>query len=143
MKEKVREAIRLDVPVRRYVTKKLIAVEKGTSIQESAGRMVEFDISSLAVVEKGKVTGFITDSDIKKRVVAGGVDVREPIDTVMTTDLITADINTGVGEIMEIMAENTIKHVLITEGEKTVGVITMRDIEDVSRRKLETYIARE
>lgn len=142
-RERIGESVRLDVPVRRYVTKKLIGVEKGRTIQESVARMVDFDISSLTITERDKVVGFLTDSDIKQRVVAGGVSSSEPIESVMTTNLITADINSTVKETLAVMSEHSIKHVLITDGEEIVGILTLRDIEDVGRQKLETYIARE
>jgi signal-transduction protein with cAMP-binding, CBS, and nucleotidyltransferase domain len=142
-RERVQESVMLDVPVRRYVTKKLIGVEKDTSIQNSVARMVDFDISSLTVTEGENVVGFLTDSDIKRRVVAGGVSPSEPIESVMTRDLITADINSTVKDVLAVMSEHSIKHVLITEESGIVGILTLRDIEDVGRQKLETYIARE
>jgi signal-transduction protein with cAMP-binding, CBS, and nucleotidyltransferase domain len=142
-RERVQESVMLDVPVRRYVTKKLIGVEKDTSIQNSVARMVDFDISSLTVTEGENVVGFLTDSDIKRRVVAGGVSPSELIESVMTRDLITADINSTVKDVLAVMSEHSIKHVLITEESGIVGILTLRDIEDVGRQKLETYIARE
>lgn len=142
-RERVQESVMLDVPVRRYVTKKLIGVEKETSIQKSVARMVDFDISSLTVTEGENVVGFLTDSDIKRRVVAGGVSPSEPIESVMTRDLITADINSTVKDVLAVMSEHSIKHVLISEEGGIVGILTLRDIEDVGRQKLETYIARE
>ncbi len=142
-RERVQESVMLDVPVRRYVTKKLIGVEKDTSIQKSVARMVDFDISSLTVTEGENVVGFLTDSDIKRRVVAGGVSPSEPIESVITRDLITADINSTVKDVLAVMSEHSIKHVLITEEGEIVGILTLRDIEDVGRQKLETYIARE
>lgn len=141
--EKIRDAVQLDDSIRWYVTKKLIGVEKEWTIQESVARMVNFDISSITVMEDEKVIGFLTDSDIKKRVVAGGVSPSEPIEKVMTRDLITLDINATIRDVLSVMSEHTIKHVLITDKGETVGVITLRDIEELGRQKLETHIARE
>lgn len=140
---KVQDAIQLEDSIRWYVTKKLIGVEKGWTIQESVARMVEFDISSIAVIEEGKVIGFLTDSDIKKRVVAGGVSPQRPIGEVMTRDLITLDINATVRDALSVMSGHTIKHVLITDNGDIVGIMTLSDIEDLGRQRLETHIARE
>lgn len=143
MEENSRELLGIDSPIRRYVTKKVIGIEKNKSIQESVARMVEFDISSITVTDNGKVVGFLTDSDIKKRVVAGGISPAGPIETVMTRELISADINTSVRDVMALMSDHAIKHMLITEKDEVVGLITLRDIEDLSMQRFETYIARE
>ncbi len=132
-----------EVPLRRYVTKKIIAISPKSSIKETVKKMVEFDISAIAIEEEENVIGFFTDSDIKKRVVAGGISPSEEIETVMTKELITADIGSTIKKGLALMAEHNIKHLLITEEEKIVGLLTLRDIEDVGRQKLETYIARE
>lgn len=141
--EKQTEPRRLEVPIRSYVTKKLISIERGRTIQESVARMVDFDISSLTITEGEKVVGFLTDTDIKKRVVAGGVSPAEPVETVMTRDLITADINTSVKDVLSLMSERTIKHVLVSDEDQIIGIITLRDLEDAARQALETFIARE
>ena len=143
MEKDNRELLQIDAPIRRYVTKKVIGIEKNKSIQESVARMVEFDISSITVTDNGRVVGFLTDSDIKKRVVAGGISPAGPIETVMTRELISADINTPVRDVMALMSDHTIKHMLITEKDEVVGLITLRDIEDLSMQRFETYIARE
>ncbi|MFP4170711.1 MAG: CBS domain-containing protein [Methanomassiliicoccales archaeon] len=132
----------LDEPVRNMVTKKLIGVEAGTSIQEGAGRMVEFGIGSLVVTEGGKVVGLITDSDIR-RLIASGMSVDTRAEEVMTEDPVTADINTPVKDALEIMYRRRIKHLLITEEGEIEGIVTLRDLEDLDRLRLETYISRE
>ncbi len=138
-----RQPVEFDMPVRRFVTKRLIGVEKETSIQEGVAKMVDFNISSLAVLEDEEVVGFVTDADIKERVVAQDRSANEPVSKIMTTELITADINTTIRAVLAIMSRHKIKHILITEKEKTVGIITLRDLETMDRQKFETYIARD
>jgi CBS domain-containing protein len=140
------EALRqeqLKTPIREYVTKKLVAVDIGKTIREAAQKMVEFGISSIAIEDEGAICGFITDTDLKEKVVAAGRSPAEEVKEIMTTDLITADINDSVDQILRLMADNKIKHVLIRENKEITGIITLRDVQDISRQKLETYIARE
>lgn len=133
----------LDKPIRGYVTKRLIGVNKDTSIKNGVKKMVEFNISSLVVTDNGEVIGFFTDADIKERVVARGISTDLPVSEIMTEDLITVDISTRVRNVLEIMSKSKIKHVLVTEKNKIVGIITFRDLKDMDRQKLETYISRE
>ena len=132
----------LDEPVRNMVTKRLIGVEVGTPLREGVGRMVDFGIGSLVVTEREKVIGLITDSDIK-RLIASGRSMDAPVEEVMTGDPVTADINTPVKDTLDIMSDNRIKHLLITEEGEIEGIVTLRDLEDLDKLRLETYISRE
>ena len=143
MKETTYQELELDMSIRRFVTRKLIGVEQETSIKNSVAKMVEFNISSMVVMSDDEVVGFFTDSDIKARVVAAGVSADSPVKEIMTTDLVTADVNTSVREALNLMASQKIKHILVTESDTIVGLITLRDLEDMERQKLETYISRE
>ncbi len=130
-----------NAPIKVYMTRKLIGVSPEDSVKKACEVMVEFDIGSLVVVEGGKVVGFFTKSDIIRRVVIPGLPNTTPVRHIMTENLITADINTPVKDVLDIMAKKGIKHILIEENEEIVGIFSLRDLLDVSRRKLETAIA--
>jgi CBS domain-containing protein len=129
-------------PVREVMTKKLIGIDSKASFREGVAKMVEFSISSLVITNRDKVVGFITDTDVK-RSVASGLTPDIKIEKIMTTDLITVDIIASIREVLETMSKNKIKHLLVTEKGKVVGIITVRDLEHIVRQKLETYISRE
>lgn len=133
----------MEVPIRRFITKNLIGIEKEKSVKEAAQRMVEFDISSLVVVDDSEIVGIFTEGDIKKKVAARGLKPDIPIKEVMTTDLITADIGTDVKDITKLMTKERIKHVLVEEEGDIVGILSFGDLIGMERRKLETYISRE
>ncbi|GAB6102043.1 CBS domain-containing protein [Thermococcus atlanticus] len=128
-------------PIKVYMTRKLIGVGPEDSIKKACEVMVEFDIGSLVVVERGRVVGFFTKSDIIRRVVIPGLPNTTPVREIMTSDLITADVNTPVKDVLDIMAKKGIKHILIEENGEIVGIFSLRDLLDASRRKLETAIA--
>jgi signal-transduction protein with cAMP-binding, CBS, and nucleotidyltransferase domain len=133
----------MNVPIRAFVTKRVIGVDSTCSVQEAAKRMVEFNISSITIVENDRVIGFITDNDLKKRVVARGLPPDTSVREIMTSKLITVDISTTVKEALRIMAEQNIKHILVEEEDRIVGIMTFRDLIDMERHTLETYISRE
>ncbi len=130
-------------PIKVYMTRKLIGVGPDDSVKKACEIMVEFDIGSLVVIEKGSVVGFFTKSEIIRRVVIPGLPNTTPVKEIMTRELITADANTRVKDVLDIMAKKGIKHVLIEENGEIVGIFSLRDLLDASRRKLETAIAAE
>jgi signal-transduction protein with cAMP-binding, CBS, and nucleotidyltransferase domain len=133
----------MQVPIRAFVTKRLVGVRADTTVEEAARRMAEFNISSIVVMDEEDIVGLLTDTDLKARVVAKGRGPETPVREVMTRELISADIGTPVREVLALMADKNIKHVLITEEEEFVGMVTFRDLIDIELHTLETYISRE
>lgn len=133
----------VDIPIRTFVTKRVIGVDADKTVQEAAEMMVEFNVSSLTVVKDDEIVGFFTDGDIKKKVVAEGLKPGIPVREIMVTDLIKVDIDTKVKKVLEIMADKDVKHVLVEEKDEIAGIITFRDLIDLERQKLETHISRE
>jgi len=129
-------------PIREIITKRLIGVDRNSSFRDGVSKMVEFYISSLVITNGNRVVGFITDTDVK-RAVAKGLSPNIKIDQIMTTDLIAVNISSSVREVLETMSKNKIKHLLVQERGKMVGIVTMRDLEHMVRQKLETFISRE
>lgn len=133
----------LNMPIRSMITKRVIGVDKSSSVQESARKMVEFEVSSLVVVDDGDIVGFLTDGDIKKRVVAEGLSSDIPVNEVMSRNLITADIGTTVRDVLDIMADKNVKHVMVEEEGEIVGMLTFGDLIHIDKQKVETHISRE
>ncbi len=133
----------IENPVRTFMSKRVFGVDSETSIQEAAEKMVEFNISSLVVVKNDEIIGLITNDDLKKRVVAKGLDSTTEVEKIMTKELITVDIDTSVKEALEIMAGKNIKHIPVKEDGEIVGMLTFSDLIDFEKQKLETHISRE
>ncbi|MEF8787611.1 MAG: CBS domain-containing protein [Planctomycetota bacterium] len=131
------------VPLRAFVTKRLIGVDADDTVQEAARRMSEFNISSVTVVKDDDIVGLLTDTDLKTRVVARGRTPETPVREVMTSDLVSVDIGTPVHDALVLMAKQDIKHLLVKENDAYVGMVTFRDFIDMELHSLETYISRE
>lgn len=132
-----------DIPIRQFVTKRLIGIDSKSSVQEAAQRMINFNIDSLVVLEDSKIVGFFTQGDLIRKVLAKGKAAKIPVNEVMETELITVDISTKLKEVVRIMAEKNIKHVLVEEKGKIGGIVTFRDLIDRERQRLETWVSRE
>ncbi|MFP4175988.1 MAG: CBS domain-containing protein [Candidatus Brocadiia bacterium] len=143
MNEGVPEFYDMQVPIRAFITRRLVGVQSDLTVQQAARRMTEFNISSIVVMEDDNIVGLLTDTDLKTRVIAEGKGPETPIRDVMTHELVAADVDTAVSEVLSIMADKNIKHVLITENGEYVGMVTFRDLIDIELHTLETYISRE
>ncbi|BAD85225.1 hypothetical protein, conserved, containing CBS domains [Thermococcus kodakarensis KOD1] len=134
----------LRAPIRVYMTKKLIGVKPDDTVKRAGEVMVEFDIGSLVVVdENGDVVGFLTKGDIIRRMVIPGLPNTTPVKEIMTKDLVTVPSTAPLGEVLDLLSKKGIKHVLVEEEGKIVGIFSISDLLEASRRRLETAIAAE
>lgn len=57
---------------------------------------------------------------------------RVPVSTIMTRNLVTADINDSLKHVNTLLKENKIRHVPVVSGSKLVGIISKSDIMRLS-----------
>lgn len=95
-----------------------------TSIGDLLNLKNEYGFSGLPVLEKNKLVGIITNRDI--RFVQ---DHTEKVGSLMTRDLVTVPLDVDPDEAMRLMHKHRIEKLLVVDGEKCVGLMTVRDIE--------------
>lgn len=111
-----------------------VTVPQDVTIQEAARTMVDRDVSSLLIVaadERGqqRLSGIVTDRDLRRRVVAENLDITKPVTEIMTADPRSATPDTLAFEAMLTMAELRIHHLPVVDGKgQVVGIVTSADI---------------
>jgi CBS domain-containing protein len=108
-------------------TMETIASER--TVQEAAQLMSEERIGSLLILERGDMVGIVTETDFVRKVIAARLPARStPIGAVMSYPLIQVDINHTVRDASRLMAEKRIRHLAVTEENKIVGLLSVRDL---------------
>ena len=88
----------------------------------------ENGISSVVVVEGGKLAGIVTERDLVN-LVADGRDPRTTkVADRMTKDLDTVDPKTDIGEAADHMARLKIRHLPVLQDGELAGIISIRDL---------------
>ena len=95
-----------------------------TSIGDLLNLKSEYGFSGLPVLENKKLVGIITNRDI--RFVQ---DHAEKVGSLMTKDLVTVPIDIDPDEAKRLMHKHRIEKLLVVDGEKCIGLMTVRDIE--------------
>jgi CBS domain-containing protein len=110
------------------MTSDVLTVDPADTIGETAQKMVELGVSSAVVSDYGRLIGIVTERDLT-RAVAGRVHSSEArVREWMTTDPITLTADASPAEAAKIMLENGFRHIPIVEGERTVGIVSIRDV---------------
>jgi CBS domain-containing protein len=110
------------------MTKDLVTVEPSDTIGETAQKMVERGVSSAVVSDYGTMIGIVTERDLT-RAVAGRVHSSEArVREWMTPNPISLPPGAPPAEAAKIMLENHFRHVPIVEGDRAIGIVSIRDV---------------
>lgn len=102
------------------------------TVLEATQTMAEKRIGSLLVLEAGDMVGIVTETDVVRKVIAAGLPARSTsVGGVMNAPLIQIDINDTAREASRLMAEKRIRHLAVTEDNKVVGLLSVRDLVKV------------
>ena len=99
------------------------------TIKVASQKLHERKIGCLPVLNKNnKVIGIISERDLSQFIYTDRFNMSLSVAEVMSKNLITCDLNTSVTELMEIMTEKKIRHILIMEESKLQGVVSIGDV---------------
>jgi formate/nitrite transporter len=116
-------------PIRKIMTAGPPVVDPDTSVAEVVEIMKQKGSSSVLVGEPGSAQGIVSEADIVRKVVAFDKDPGDvKVEQIMTSPLISVDIKTPAYDIYRTMAENHIRHLLVTEGGNQVGFVSVKDV---------------
>ncbi len=108
----------------------LLSVASTATVAEAVALMDEKGLGSVLVRDAGgKMAGIFTERDLMRRVVRQGRDPKTtPMSTVMTPDVRQVPATESIVEVLRIMVEHGYRHMLVAEGAKPAGVVSIRDL---------------
>jgi len=116
---------RLDQLVRREP----VSTPSTATIAAASGQMAREGVSSLLVVDDGRLVGILTDRDLRNRVLAAGVDPGRPVADVMTPGPVTARADAPTLEALLLMADGRIHHLpVVGDDGDVLGLVTATDL---------------
>lgn len=109
------------------ISREPISMPPTASIQETASVMSDERVSSILITQDAKLVGIVTDRDLRRRVVAKGLDTSLPISSIMTADPKTLDASDYAFNAMLQMARANIHHLPILRNGEVAGMLTATD----------------
>ena len=89
----------------------------------------EKKVGCMPVLDKNKnVIGILSERDLSRSIYAEKFNLTMPITHLMTKNLVTCDLNTSVTELMNEMTQKKIRHILIMEDKKLLGIVSIGDV---------------
>ncbi|GJL51805.1 CBS domain-containing protein [Candidatus Nitrospira salsa] len=108
-----------------------------SSVIEAAKRMRAEGIGSLLVERTGKllrdpdstIIGLVSETDIIRKVVADDKNLHNTkVESIITSPMITVEPTWPIEEAYEMMKQQGVRYLLVTESGNIVGLISLRDI---------------
>ena len=122
-------------PVARLIRSTTVRCGPDTSIADAARQITAAGASAAIIDLPGEDFGILTDQDLRKRVLAGGVPASAPVRTVMTAPAFTVTPGRLGAEVLFELLERGIDHAtVVTERGRLVGVVDAIDLFAVQPR---------
>lgn len=116
-------------PIRRLMTDGPPTVAPGVSVAEAVQVMKQHTIGSVLVGQPGKAVGIVSEADIVRKVISANQSPASmKVEQIMSTPLVSVDVKTPVYDIYRTMANNRIRHLVITDQGQWVGFVSVKDL---------------
>jgi CBS domain-containing protein len=114
--------------VRKVMTEQLITVEPSTSVAAAVTVMGMQGVGAVLVIEKGRLEGIFTERDLVRALSNDIGASGQPVAQWMTQNPVTVGPDASVEDALEIMLAGHFRHLPVMEGERLVGVVSIRDV---------------
>lgn len=119
------------VPVEEIMTRSLVTVLIGSSVEEAVRKMIEHDVECLPVIDsEGVLHGLITFRDIVTKAVLSRRDVRDvKVEEIMSRNLVTCSPKSTILDVVKLMKNKHLRRIPVVDSDnKLLGLVTDFDL---------------
>lgn len=119
-------------PLRALVKRPAVTCDERRSVAEAARIMRDHDVGSVVIVDaRSRPLGILTTQDLVG--VAAGDGLERPVAEIMSRDLVSLPPHAFAYDAALAMIEHGIRHVVMVEGGRLLGVVSERDLFALQR----------
>ena len=115
--------------VTKMSNRECFTLKESDTVKIASQTLSEKKIGCMPVLdEKKNVVGIISERDLSQLIYKERFNLSISISQIMSKNLVTCDLNTSVTELMDEMTEKKIRHILIMENKKLLGIVSIGDV---------------
>ena len=116
-------------PLAVMMSRSLRSIPPDASLLEAARLMRDSKLGALLVEDREEFVGIVSETDLVRKAMAGGEDpLDQPIKSVMSSPIITIEVDRSAHDASDQMAEHGIRHLAVTQDGEIVGMISVVDL---------------
>jgi CBS domain-containing protein len=109
----------------------LFQVAPDVTVFDGLKLLASYGVGAILVMERDKLVGIFSERDYTRKVALLGKNSREiTIADIMTREVISVPPTAGTRVCMTLMSTKKIRHLPVLDGDKVLGLISIRDIMD-------------
>ena len=110
------------------MSRDLLTVASEDTLGEAAERMAGRGVGAALVMDAGRLVGILTERDLLAAVAARVQTSAAPVREWMTEKPLTVPEAASIERAASIMVTRGFRHLPIVDGERTVGIVSLRDV---------------
>lgn len=123
-------------------SQELILVPEDTSVLTVSKLMAEKNIGAVLVVNHGALVGIVTERDLNNKVLSREIDpFATEVSAIMTRDPDTLPPDADATEALALMHSKHYRHLPITQGNRAVGIVSIRDLFKLAYEHIKDEVA--
>ncbi len=93
--------------------------------------LAQHEVGALVVMEADKLVGVLSERDYTRKVALQNKSSKDTlVSSIMTPNVLVVTPDTGTRMCMAIMREKKIRHLPVVDGQRVVGMLSIRDLMD-------------
>jgi CBS domain-containing protein len=109
----------------------LYQVAPDVTVFDGLKLLASYGVGAMVVMERDKLVGIFSERDYTRKVALQGKNSREiTIADIMTREVVSVPPTAGTRVCMTLMSTKKIRHLPVLDGDKVLGLISIRDIMD-------------
>ncbi len=109
--------------------REVATIEPQAKVSHAVAKLGERRIGALPVVDHGRVLGIMSERDVIYCLRDHGPDVLDwPVERVMSSPALTADLSTPVLSALAMMTQRRIRHLPVVAGGQLAGIVSIGDL---------------
>lgn len=107
----------------------LFSVTSDTTVYDALVEMANKNIGAVLVIDEGKLVGIFSERDYARKIVLKGLHSDDTlVKDVMTSNVITVEMEDKLESAMQIMSDKHIRHLPVMKNKILVGIISINDV---------------
>jgi CBS domain-containing protein len=99
------------------------------SVFDALQQLANHNVGAMMVMDQGKLVGVFSERDYTRKIALAGKSSRDTqVKDIMTPDVLTVSPQTRTRDCMALMSQKKIRHLPVVDGDKVLGMISIRDI---------------